>query len=385
MLRKFVTTLIVTLCATGIGDAVADEKGTLMFSVYGNYGSWNADSIDNSGGQSMVYSQLVYDASSWGASVTMTYASTSYDTIQSDNSFNVSGLTDTVIGTYYSAKINDVSIRAGVDLIVPTGKNSFPLDERQSMITDDVNSDLMLLNHFGGGLSFRPHVIAAVKRGRVAWAAGFNYLVSGSYDTSGDLENDTYDPGDKLVAVISANIDTGDDQFALVTLSFTTAGRDTLDGDDIYRQGDVVALEARYVRNWFDLFKGTLGGKISMQGKNDIVGTDNSITSETGNSNGNIMEIFFSGRRRVASDYSLTGVLGTKHVAANSYSMGEGLADAGRDVVYLEPGLIWIVDSKAYVTAKLRYATVSDYQDDFSPEDARYNVITLEVGMVYSF
>jgi len=373
------------LCATGIESAIADENGTLMFSVYGNYGRWSADSVDNSGGQSMIYSQLAYDASRWGASVTMTYASTSYNTIQSDNSFSVDGLTDTVIGTYYDVKINGVTVRGGVDLIVPTGKSSFPLDDRQRMITDDINSDLMLLNHFGGGLSFRPHVIAAVKKGRVVWAAGFNYLISGSYATSDDLENDTYDPGDKLIAVISADIDTGDDQFALVTVSYTTAGRDTLDGDDIYREGDIMALEARYVRNWFDLFQGTLGGKFSIQGKNDIIGVDNTITSETGNSNGNIMEIFLDGKLQITSGYSITGILGLKHVAANSYSMGEGLADAGRDILYLEPGFIWTLDAEAYVTGKLRYATVSDFQDDFSPEDARYDVINLEVGLVYSF
>ena len=365
--------------------SIAGEARPWLVSLFANYNKWDTGDVDNDGVQSLVYTQIAYDTQRWGAAVTGTYAGTSYKTTQSEDRFDVKTFTDTAVSTYYSVKHGGLKLRGGVDVSLPTGKSSFSSDELARVIADDIDEDLMLMNSYGAGLNISPHLAATYDMKRVTLGAGLKYVFAGAYDPVTDMDGDEFDPGDRLSLILSVNASAGASGYLMLTGSYTVFDKDRLGGRDVFRNGDMLSLEGRYIRRWTQSLRNTIGVIFTSQDKNEAIGDGDVMKSETGNSNANKIEVFADAAYDLGGRLTLTGIAGYKTVAANGYSEGDDLHDAGRAVIYIDPGMIAFFRDDVYATLKLRYARIEDKKDAFSPENARYGVFNLDAGVVFSF
>lgn len=377
--------LMASVLAGGSALAQDGEEKPGVASINLNYGSFSTPDADVDGNQALTYAQVAYETERWGAAAAGSFASTSYRTELHDDRFTVSALMDSVLSAFYKTRLGGVSVRAGADVNVPTGKNAFPSEELRRVVTDDIREDLQLVNIYGGGLNITPHAVFTYKSGPVTWGAAFRYIFTGEYDPTSDIEGDDFDPGDRLTGVGSALVDMSGAGKILLTATYSRAGADKQGGREVFRNGDVTQIEARYMRGWTESLKGTLGVVFSTQGKNERLGDGDVLQSETGNANGNSLEFFTLNVYSYSSRALFTGVAGYKTVDENGYSEGEPFHDAGRSLFYLEPGGAFYLRDDLYFAAKVRYTRISDKKDSFSPKDAAYDVFNVDAGFVYSF
>ena len=121
---------------------------------------------------------------------------------------------------------------------LPTGKASYSETELNSIFTDDLSQDLMLVNSYGGGTNLSPHFMAAYKVGSFVLGAGLKYEITGEYDPTTDTADDNFDPGDRLLALINAVWTMTGDRFMMLTLTYGSVGKDKQGGADVYQEGD---------------------------------------------------------------------------------------------------------------------------------------------------
>lgn len=356
-----------------------------MVSLFSNVGKWSSGDTGGDGSQTLVYSQVSYDAKTWGVAATGNAVKTSIKSSGSQESVDISTMTDTVIAAHYGMKWEDTTLRLGLDINLPTGKHAYSDSEAGKVIVEDVSQDLMLVNVYGTGLNIAPHVLASYRTGFGAVGAGLKYSFAGEFDPTTEHSGDNFDPGDKLMAVMSAMILSRGDDFVLLNVSYTHAGVDKQSGRDVFHTGDLYGADARYVAKWDKDFQSALAVSLRWQGKNELLDINGVLRPELDNSNKNSTEVLVSNSYRYTSELTLTGVAGYKAVAANGYAATNGLYDAGRNKFFIEPGAAWQFDKQAYLSGKLRYAMVKDKQDAFSAVDATYNVYNLDLGVVYTF
>lgn len=386
MRRILPAVLAASLAAMIPSAAVAQEKPSYpwLAALYANYGKFDASGVSSSGDQGITYLQMIYSRPRWGVGLTTSYGVTSYQPATGPDKFTLNGLTDSALTGYYRFRLGSVNLRAGIDVGLPTGKAAQDNDQLARTITDDVREDLLLLNGFGAGMNVAPHLASSFKAGPVTWGLGARYLFAGEYDPSSGISGDNYNPGDNLTLVASGLASLSRRDTLLVTLRYTTFGRDTMGGRDVFRNGDLMTVEARAVRTWSPSVTSSLVALYKRQEKNERL-TAQTMAAETGNSNGNAVEVFTETAWRLDGRFTLTGVAGYKTVAANAYVSDDPLFDGGRDKLYLEPGAMWRFGPRMYATGKLRYSRVSDKKDAYSPADATYSVFHLDAGVVYSF
>ncbi|MBI4665317.1 MAG: hypothetical protein HY751_02775 [Nitrospinae bacterium] len=358
-----------------------------LVSIFANYGHWGSGDTGGDGSQSLAYTQVAYDTQKWGVYLTGTYVNTSYkpsDTFA--DRLNINSLTDTAIATYYSMKLADVSLRAGLDFTLPTGKHAYSTSELAKVIVEDISQDLMLVNSYGAGFNMTPHFMASWQSSWGAAGIGARYTFAGEFDPTTGAENDNFKPGDRFFAVATGMVNiTENKDFALLTATYTKAANDRQGGQDIFHSGDLLGLEGRYIRRWAENWESSLGLIARWQGKNESIGENGALGPETGNANGNSVELFFNNVYIYSDELTLTGVVGLRNVSANGYAEGDALYDAGRLKMYLEPGIGWRLTPSLWLSGKLRYARLMDKKDAFSPRDATYNIYNLDMGLVHTF
>jgi len=366
-------------------EAYALTDKPWLMALYANYGRFDANKANSDGAQSIGYFQLVYDKSKWGAGITSSYNSVSYQAGRATDSYDLSGFTDTALTTFYNKRIKKANLRFGVDIGLPTGKNAVTVQNLSRVIVDDVREDLLLLNTYGAGFNVAPNFAATYNTGSVTWGLGGRYLFAGEYDPTTDFAGDSFDPGDSLSVVASALTSISASDSLFLTLIYTTYGKDKQGGRDVFRNGDIYTFEARYVKRFIEDLTSTLAFVFKKQDKNERLQEGAVLKSETGNSNANVLEFLFENIYRYSRRFSLTAVTGYKTVGSNDYGEDDSFQDAGRDKIYIEPGAIWKFGESAYSTFKLRYSRLNDKKDAFSPEDTTYNVLNLDIGVVLSF
>ncbi len=364
---------------------LAGEAKPWLFSINLNQGSFSTSDLDSDGSQSVAYSQLAYDTDNWGVLLGTAYAATSYTTENREGRFDVYTLADTSLSTYYRKRRGPFLFRGGIDLILPTGKSDFASNDLKKIFSDDVGEDLIALHRYGAGLNIRPHAMATLEHGDTSFGAGINYEFTGAYDPTTDIDNDTYDPGDNMTLVASVIQKFNSESLLMLTGKYTTFGHDTLGGREIFKYGDIWRMEGRYLWRHSDHLRGTIGLIYETADKSDSVGTNDLLVAETGNRNNNIVELFADAAWRYTARLTLTAIAGYKQVMANGYNDGDDLYDAGRTATYIEPGLRWNMAEDYSVSAQIRYKRVSDRKDAFSPSDAEYTVINVDIGLIHTF
>ncbi|MDH5638510.1 MAG: hypothetical protein OEZ04_08465 [Nitrospinota bacterium] len=385
-MRFGISVLVAAMALSSIGaSAEQDSAKPLTVGVFTNTGSFSASGSGVEGSQSIAYLQMIYTSPSWGAGFTSSYASVDYTTGAADERYKRSTMTDTAVTTFYNAKRGALRARFGIDLGLPTGQATQTSEELSRSITDDIYEDLLLLNNYGSGLNMAAHLALSYQTGSITWGFGARYLTAGAYDPMSDREQDEFDPGDSLLALASVLFSFGEQGSALVNLSRTTQGHDKQNGKDIFRNGDIMALEFRLLRDWGSSLSTSLVALERQQDKNERLYANEQYKSETGNANANSTEVFLETAWTSSDALIFTGVLGYKSVTANDYPEDDYLYDGGRTKFYVEPGLRWSLSKSALVSLKLRYSTVDDQKDSLSPDGATYSVYNVDMGIIMGF
>ncbi|MDH5509277.1 MAG: hypothetical protein OEZ32_02870 [Nitrospinota bacterium] len=384
---RFVISVLAAAVALSAAGASAEQDSTkpLTVGIFSNIGSFSASGSGVEGSQSLAYLQMIYASPTWGAGFTSSYAAVDYTTGAAADRYQRSTVTDTAVTSFYNVKSGALRARFGVDLGLPTGQATQTSEELSRSITDDIYEDLLLLNNYGSGMNMAAHLALSYQTGRITWGLGARYLTAGAYDPMSDREQDEFDPGDSLLALASVLFSFGDRGSALLNLSRTSQGHDKQNGKDIFRNGDIMALEIRLFRDWGSSLSTSLVALERQQDKNERLYADEQYKSETGNANANSTEVFLETAWTRSDALVLTGVLGYKSVAANDYPEDDYLHDGGRTKLYIEPGLRWSISKSKLLSLKLRYSTVDDQKDSFSPAGATYSVYNVDIGIIMGF
>ncbi len=385
MIRTVSLLLLFIVSGTVNGEAKAKIKPWVA-SVSSNIGSWKTGELDSYGNQALGYTQVAYDSNKWGVAFTGAYSSTSQKTDGYDSSLEIRRFSNAGISTYMLKKSDNLTIRAGIDLGIPMERSSLKTDDLRRMVVDDISEDLMPLNSFAAGFDIGFNLGMVYAANPFTYGLGVKYLLAGEYDPVTDLEDGSFDPGDSVTLVGSALYLLGRGDALIFIGTYQNYEKDKLGGRDIYHNGDRYKAEARYLKHWGSGWKSMFGVIFERQGRNSIqsdFGT--TLQSETGNSNGDILETFLSGAFVMSKWIQLTGIAGYKSVQANGLDEENELRDGGRSLYYLEPGIIYYVNRSAYVTVKPRYARIEDKKDAFAVRNANYDVFSVNFEFVSTF
>ena len=388
-MRIAIITFCVFLITQGVVSAGENEDKSpapWQLSLTGNYGTWESGDIDNNGKQDQVFGQIAYGTKLWGVAATGRVATTSYTTTLDDEELSFSTPTDVNIATYYAHEINKVKLRGGIDFDLPTGKSDYTTAELTKIITDPVSGDLMILNSYGAGLNIAPHFVAVFQLTKKA-SVGFGgrYTVTGEYDPTSDIEDGNLDPGDRLLALVNGAYQLTKTDIITVMAVYSHAEGDKMDGVESFIPGDAFILEARYMKQWDETFQSVMSLSYQTQDLNEISGEGGVLNSENQNSNNNFWETYVNVVYYHSKSFRFMGMLGYKSVDSNGYEFGDSYFDAGRERSFIEPGFMWLFTQRFYTTGKFRYSLVSDKKDIFSPVDADYDVLNVDLAIIWRF
>ncbi|MDH5637152.1 MAG: hypothetical protein OEZ04_01525 [Nitrospinota bacterium] len=357
-----------------------------LVAITSNSSSWSASGLDSEGVQNVQYAQLSRREQGWGVAVTGKYVNTSYTNQTGGGKLEISSPTKTSIASYLNYERGAMTLRGGVDLDLPTGKNSYSDIEVEQLITDPLSEDLMMINTYGEGSNVIPHALVAYAFTKAfSVGVGMKYEMTGKYDITVDTEGDELDPGDRILAMANAALKLSDERYLILTASYASATEDKQKDAPVYRQGEITAFELRGMNTFNSGLTLIASAAVKSQGKNQTLGEGNQLAPELVNSNNNSWQVFAAGTYPVTGKIKAAAVAGYKVVSANGYEEGHPLQDAGRTAMFIEPGAKWSPKESMYVTLKGRYTAISDNKDTFSKEDASYTVTNLDLGLAWAF
>lgn len=389
MRTLFVCALVTAICST-VSFAEQNEgqqaSNPFVVSASANYGSWSADRDKNNGDQLTSFLQMAYDAKTWGLALTGKGAKSSYQTNTSEDKFNVTTLTDTELSDFVAYTSGAWMLRTGLDVTLPTGKHGYTNNELKSIMADTASSELMVVTSYGQGLNFSPHLVVANKISpSMTVGLGLKYSFTGEYDATTETPDDNMNPGDRLTALLNAAVMLSPDDYIMATGAYSTASRDKRQGVDIFRQGDTLSLDLKYIRKWFEGLTSVFNVTYMTQQKNELINESLVIQSENQNSNNNSVQVAVNNSWTLAKAVTFMGMAGYKQVDANGYDANNPLYDGGRWKAFLEPGVMLNFSDNFYGTFRARYTRLFNKKDALAVEDISYNVYNLDVAVVYNF
>ncbi len=329
---------------------------------------------------------MAYDAKTWGLAVTGKAARSSYQTDSGEEMFNVSTLTDTELSDFVTYTSGAWILRTGVDVTLPTGKHGYTNSELASIMADTASSELMAVTTYGQGLNFSPHLVVANKiSSSMTVGVGLKYSFTGEYDATTETPDDNMNPGDRLTALVNAAFMLSPEDYIMATGAYSTAGRDKRQGVDVFRQGDTLSLDFRYVHKWFDGLTSVFNVSYMTQRENELINESLVIQNENQNSNNNSFQLAVNNSWTFSKTVTFTGMAGYKQVYANGYTEENSLYDGGRWKAFLEPGVMMYFSDNFYGTFKPRYTRLFNKKDALAFDDTSYDVYNLDVAVVYNF
>lgn len=245
-------------------------------------------------------------------------------------------LVDTKLTTSYELVGRlPVDLLFGLDFNLPTGKVNLS-EEELGLILDP---DLVPVTSLGEGFNANPTITVAKGWGPVAAGLGFGYLWRGSYDLSRDLGLEDYDPGD--VATV-----TGEARWAFAPAweangvgKYSFYGKDRLDGEDVFREGDFFSL--RLGVRWSG---GNRGASAAIQGifrgKSEFPQPAGGLATEEKNSHGDEWRGTLAFQQTLDDRTLLTASLQGLILGENDYPESSPLFAGGREKVSLTLGAV---------------------------------------------
>lgn len=392
-----VTVAFLCLLLSTSGTAFSEEANVTknVFQINANSGTWSGDSSPGKkGGQNLVYFSLAHLKSRYGVTFLGSYAETSflYNGAKTSD-FHLGTLLDSTLSGFYKMDlVGGLSIRGGLDLILPTGHSNMTNQELGALLLDRAALDLNLVSSYGKGLSIAPNLVISKSISSVVLGFGLRYERTGKYDPTSEVSGDDYDPGDLLTFIMSSQYSPSSSMLIMVDLATTMSGRDEQAGQDVFKLGTIYSLDVRMVRQ-YELFRATYSISYSTQEKNQSLGIGG-ITTEDRNSNTNFYQLFVNISYPFINVIKINGILGYKNVLGNGYGSNDALYDAGYSKIYFGGGATFTVSKKLFWSVDLRYfqlnngadfSDMSDLSDPLNPKSVNYSGFNLDIGLVYTF
>ena len=379
------------------GAVFSEEKSgpKTDFQINSNIGTWSGDSSPGKkGGQNLVYFSLAHLKSRYGVTFLGSYAETSflYNGAKSSD-FHLGTLLDSTLSGFYKTNVlGGLSVRGGLDLILPTGHSSLTNQQLGALLLDRAALDLNLVSSYGKGLSIAPNLVISKSLGPAVLGFGLRYERTGKYDPTSEVAGDDYDPGDLLTVIVSSQYNPSSSKLFMVDLATTMSGRDEQAGQDVFKLGTVYSLDVRMIRQ-YELFRATYSVSYSTQEKNQSLGAGG-ITTEDRNSNTNFYQLFVNISYPFINLIKINGIFGYKNVLGNGYGSSDALYDAGYSKIYFGGGATFTVSKWLFWSVDLRYfqlnngadlSDMSDLSDPSNPEAVNYSGFNIDIGLVYTF
>lgn len=171
----------------------AQEHPASAHSVSGQmrYFQWR-DNAGHKGGQLSMPLDFGYWSKDFSYSVSTQSVISRNDTAGADGRVNTAG--DTSLSFSKRNAKQHFIVDYNMNMNLPTGKATLSGNQRNAMM----NEDLTDVSQFGKGWQFTPGVDVSWKIGQEdTWTIGSSYAFNGSYDPTGDIANDTVDPGNE--------------------------------------------------------------------------------------------------------------------------------------------------------------------------------------------
>ncbi len=294
MMKRALTaaTLLLTVAALPCAAAESDgDEPRFLATFDANHSQFDSGDVDSDGSQSIAYVQLGYGSDAWGVNLVGSAARTDYQTLGGVERFSLTSVNDTDLATFYSFDLPGVTLRAGVDLRSPTGTAALTQNQLGSMMADDLATDLLLLNSFGRGWEVTPHLMAVgAVTDRFTAGLGLRFSLKGEYDPTSDADGDTLDPGDQLLGIVNTVYAVTEEDFIIAGVTYSYTGRDKQEGADVFRSGDTLAVDLRYLWSVTSIVRLTFGAVYQTQGKNERLIEEGVFSAEQANANNNSAE-----------------------------------------------------------------------------------------------
>jgi hypothetical protein len=246
----------------------------------------------------------------------------------------VGTLLDTKVGgTYALVRKLPVDLLFGLDLNVPTGKTDLSRDELR--LSDSLDPELVSVTTLGEGFNVNPTLTLAKVWGSVGAGLGFGYLWRGSYDASSTLQD--FDPGDLANLTGELRWAFAPDWEGRVLGKYARYGRDHLDGEETFREGDFASLLLG-VRRTADRWGTALTLQGIYRGKSEILDGSGDLGTEDENSHGTEYRGTVTFQYSPTASTGLTTSLAGLFVTHNGYSDSESRYVGSRKKVSLTLG-----------------------------------------------
>lgn len=366
--------------------AADDGDGKLLLQMNENRGSWSANSSSKKeGGQNYLYFSAGYYTPNYGITALGAHGDTAYRyNSPAKNDFSLASFTDSTVSLYYlPAPVAGANIRLGADFNIPTGHARFSGRELASLMIDNVSKELNIFSSYGKGFNIAPNVALSAPYAKGSFGLGVRYELTGEYDPTSDVADDSYNPGNILMIFGSLQYNFTEAKSLYLDVSTTMVGKDTQGGAEVFKQGNAYSLTARYV-TLEEKNRATYGLTYGWQENNQMYGAGG-LTTEDRNTNNNYYDLFINAAHHVDPSLALNGIAGYKSVKPNSYDEANALHDGGFGKIYFGGGATQYFSKQMYATFDLRFFQIWNANDALEPGGAVYRGINVDIGVVYAF
>lgn len=282
------------------------------------YETWNGSDGSRSS-QFHVPLRFSGRAGDFAATLLNGYAQTTVDESRGTDS-SMAALLDTKVGASYEVvgKL-PVDLLVGLDFNLPTGKTDLNRDEFE--LSESLDPELLSITNLGEGFNVNPTLTLAKTWGSVGAGLGLGYLWRGSYDASEDLTD--YDPGDVANVTAEVRWAFAPEWEGRILGNYSRYGRDTADGDDVFREGDFASLLLG-VRRAVDRWGASLALQGIYRGKSELPeGSGGSLETEEENSHGMEYRGILAFHYAPTALTTLTASLRGLYIVENDYADSE--------------------------------------------------------------
>jgi hypothetical protein len=298
--------------------------------------------------------------------------------------YSLSGFTDTLLSASYTYVFSDRpwGLMGAIDVNFPTGKEQLSEAEEEAEFGE--NNDLFEVDNFGEGWNIGLSSGLIRQFDQVALALQGAYIFNGEFDSTSDVSDDTLDPGEQILVLglvewqVSSWLNIGS------IVSYTSFRPDKTDGEDSFRQGQQVVIEAD-----ISIDKDPIGIAASLQttfaGKNEEV-VDDVLQEESENSNG--QDIFgslaFTYRFSERFQIQIQGDL-RYYGESDLQDEQSELPYSGKRIRYAGGSTItYVLNDHVACQGEVTAVLMEQDPDIFTENAAKYTGINLGIGLTYT-
>jgi hypothetical protein len=297
---------------------------------------------------------------------------------------DVSTLSDTSLSFAYTFKESKFPVRLNLDFNLPTGRATLRGDEKNAIM----DGSLVQQTRFGEGFNVAPGIsVSHAFSPQDVVGVGVSHIFRGKFDPNSDVVKDEINPGNETVATLQYQR-SGKKYLVMGGLIYTHTGTTTRGGEDYYRSGDRLDVNATTVLSPFDGHRVQLSGRYFTQAPNEVVNFfSGDLSKEKANSNGNA--VYLSLDWGIATDKKQRGnihlLADYLKVQSNSYDRINDLFNAGRDKFSVGLGYDYAFSKSTRASIQAKYFHLVDKATPVTQQDVKSNGISLFASLNYSF